>query len=66
MLIHLRYPSFVDALRELDDALPIIFLFAHLPQQGQFNVSNASSDNDVLIITLSQESWLHQHNCPHM
>ncbi|XP_065890869.1 pescadillo homolog [Dysidea avara] len=32
-----RYPSFVDALRELDDALPIIFLFAHLPQQGQFN-----------------------------
>ena len=35
----LRYPSFVDALRELDDALPMIFLFAHLPQRGQISVS---------------------------
>ena len=35
----LRYPSFVDALRELDDALPMIFLFAHLPQHGQISVS---------------------------
>ena len=29
----------VDALGEVDDALPMIFLFAHLSQCGQISVS---------------------------
>ena len=37
----------MDALRELDDALPMIFLFAHLPQRGQISVSCYGIMNDV-------------------
>ncbi|KAJ2635558.1 mRNA-binding ribosome synthesis protein nop7, partial [Coemansia sp. RSA 1694] len=32
-----RYPTFVDALRDLDDALCMVFLFATMPAVGQVN-----------------------------
>ena len=30
-LIYFRYPSFADALRDLDDCLTLVFLFANFP-----------------------------------
>jgi pescadillo len=38
-LIWTRYPTFIDALRDIDDALCVIFLFASLPPQHQLSGS---------------------------
>lgn len=35
----IRYPSFIDAVRDIDDALCMIFLFASLPSNDQISPS---------------------------
>lgn len=45
-----RYPSFIDAVRDLDDCLCMVFLFASLPQ-----TNNITSDISAKCKTLCQE-----------
>ena len=33
-----RYPTFIDAVRDLDDALSMVMLFSTLPQMGRIEV----------------------------
>jgi hypothetical protein len=38
MFVH-RYPTFTDAIRDIDDALCMIFLFASLPSKDRISAS---------------------------
>ena len=35
-----RYPTFIDAVRDLDDALSMVMLFSTLPQMDSIEVGN--------------------------
>src|SRR5262245_21338255 len=37
VLKYVRYPTFIDALRDIDDALCVIFLFAMLPSHHRIS-----------------------------
>ena len=39
-VIRERYPSFIDALKDMDDALCLISLFANFPQHHTLEISN--------------------------
>lgn len=51
-LVKERYPSFVDAIRDLDDPLCLVNLFATLPHHKALNVDN---QNILLCQRLSRE-----------
>ena len=55
-----RYPTFIDAVRDIDDALCMIFLFANLPATSR--VSAALIDNCTRLAAEWQLYILHSHS----
>ena len=55
-----RYPTFIDAVRDIDDALCMIFLFANLPATSR--VSTALIDNCTRLAAEWQLYILHSHS----
>ena len=49
-----RYPTFTDALRDLDDALCLVSLFASFPQHQSLEIDN----KDVQICQRLYSEWL--------
>ena len=58
-----RYPSFVDALRDLDDCLCMIFLFANFPQHRDIQVSPAPWFSAPQIQESNTEKHTHTLSC---
>lgn len=58
--VRFRYPTFIDAVRDIDDALCMIFLFANLP--ATFRVSAALVDNCTRLAAEWQLYVLHSHS----
>jgi pescadillo len=58
--INCRYPTFVDAVRDIDDALCMIFLFASLPSDGR--VSPALVENCARLAAEWQLYIMHTHS----
>lgn len=55
-----RYPTFVDAVRDIDDALCMIFLFANLPATSR--ISTALIDNCTRLAAEWQLYTIHSHS----
>ena len=55
-----RYPTFIDAVRDIDDALCMIFLFANLPATSR--VSTSLIDNCTRLAAEWQLYILHSHS----
>ena len=60
MTLKYRYPTFIDAVRDIDDALCMIFLFANLP--ATFRVSTSLIDNCTRLAAEWQLYILHSHS----
>jgi len=58
--VRFRYPTFIDAVRDIDDALCMIFLFANLPATSR--VSTALVDNCTRLAAEWQLYVLHSHS----